>query len=173
MSVADYINLGSITCHVMTGKHLWIYFSEEACDTNAKETKPNGPLQIHKSSRASCRDFFFFYRYKQAGTQFPQTWGCSLEPNYHFSFSRSSSLLTRSKQKCLFKKNWFIFFFPHCLPWHLKHYQQIMTSKNMDLILRVWGFLANFNRVTFDLHIVKTRNFANSKYIPFKFSESN
>lgn len=71
VSGADYINPGSRPRHVMTGKHLWIYFSEEACETNAKETKPNGPLWIHKSSRNSCRDFLDFNRYKQGRYPIP------------------------------------------------------------------------------------------------------
>lgn len=63
----------------MTGKHLWIYSSEAARDTDAQDTKPNGLLEGRKHSRASGREGSG--RYKQAGTQFPQTSGCSLERN--------------------------------------------------------------------------------------------
>lgn len=78
-------------CHVMTGEHLWIYSSEEARETNAKETKPNSPLRIHKSSRNSCREFLhFLIGTSRAGTQFPQISGWGSDLNHQFSFSRCS-----------------------------------------------------------------------------------
>lgn len=95
---------------------------------------------------AGIFNFYFFYRYKQTGTQFLQTSGCSLEPNYHFSFSRSSSLLIQSKQKCLLKK-WG--FFSCCLPWHLKHHRQIMTSKKHGFDFAGLGFFGKFQQSNF------------------------